>query len=113
VLSGDAICLPRRVRRLPERGRLEAFRATRAAVRGSSATWHGKFQDVTEGGRLPVSTRRRRVLFFRVDNDGYLDLFLTNTAEWTTSTYARSPGIFMGKVPTRRCPRLIPGVHRL
>src|SRR5262245_25052312 len=47
----------------------------------------GKFQDVTQVAGLSHIGHSQTAVFFDYDNDGFLDLFLTNTAEWTKPKY--------------------------
>jgi hypothetical protein len=47
----------------------------------------GTFKDVTEKVGLKLIAHSQTAVFFDYDNDGYLDLFVTNTAKWTTETY--------------------------
>ena len=58
------------------------------STRGGNVLFHNKgdgvFEDVTEQVGLKYEGHSQAALFFDYDNDGYLDLLLTNTAEWTT-----------------------------
>lgn len=75
--------------------------------RGGNVLYHNvsddkggrKFVDVTEKalGKVPVS-HSQTAMFFDYNNDGYLDLFWTNTAEWTSSEYDRANHYWVGKV---------------
>lgn len=47
----------------------------------------GRFQDVTQEAGLVHVGHSQTAAFFDFDNDGYLDLLVTNTAEWTRSGY--------------------------
>src|SRR5262249_7982692 len=47
----------------------------------------GKFKDVTRQAGLTHVGHSQTPVFFDYDNDGFLDLFLTNTAEWTSGDY--------------------------
>jgi hypothetical protein len=59
---------------------------------------NGKFKDVTKKAGLTHVGHSQACAFFDYDNDGFLDLLLTNTAQWTTnnfdpvSKYYRGPG---------------------
>jgi enediyne biosynthesis protein E4 len=44
---------------------------------------NGKFQDVTREAGLTHIGHSQTAVFFDYDNDGYLDLLVTNTARWT------------------------------
>ncbi|MHC4958518.1 MAG: CRTAC1 family protein [Planctomycetota bacterium] len=48
---------------------------------------HGKFTDVTESAGVKLVAHSQGATFFDADNDGDLDLFVTNTARWTTDVY--------------------------
>ncbi len=50
----------------------------------------GTFKDVTKEAGLTHVGHSQTATFFDYDNDGYLDLFVTNTAQWTSDT--RAPG---------------------
>jgi hypothetical protein len=47
----------------------------------------GRFKDVTKDAGLHWVGHSQGATFFDADGDGDLDLFLSNTAEWTTDTY--------------------------
>jgi hypothetical protein len=47
----------------------------------------GKFADVTERAGVGLIAHSQTPAFFDYDNDGYLDLFVTNTARWTIDEY--------------------------
>src|SRR5262249_7076975 len=57
----------------------------------------GKFENVTEKARLTHVGHSQTAVFFDFDGDGYLDLFLTNTAEWTLDTKDNASRYFLGK----------------
>src|SRR5208282_3962557 len=44
----------------------------------------GKFQDVTKAAGLTLVGHCQNAVFFDYDNDGYLDLLVTRTADWTS-----------------------------
>jgi hypothetical protein len=58
---------------------------------------NGKFKDVTKEAGLTHVGHSQTAVFFDYDNDGYLDLFLTNSAEWTSSSYDESNRYWVGK----------------
>ncbi len=45
----------------------------------------GTFADVTQDANLTLVAHSQTAAFFDYDNDGRLDLFVTNTARWTTN----------------------------
>ncbi|HVA46662.1 MAG TPA: CRTAC1 family protein [Pirellulales bacterium] len=47
----------------------------------------GRFSDATELAGVALVAHSQTPAFFDYDNDGYLDLFVTNTARWTTDEY--------------------------
>ena len=58
----------------------------------------GTFEDVTEkaGLKLKDVGHSQSAVFFDYDNDGYLDLFVTNTARWTTDNFDRESKYWLG-----------------
>jgi hypothetical protein len=50
---------------------------------------NGRFQDVTKQAGLTCIAHSQTAVFFDYDNDGYLDLFVTNTAKWTDDALER------------------------
>src|SRR5262249_36256063 len=53
--------------------------------------------DVTEKAGLKHVGHSQTAVFFDFDNDGHLDLFLTNTARWTTEQYDKTAQYYLGK----------------
>jgi len=57
------------------------------SIRGGNALFqnlgNGKFKDVTAAAGLTWTGHSQTAAFFDFDNDGYLDLLVTNTAKWT------------------------------
>src|SRR6516162_11778052 len=60
---------------------------------------NGKFKDVTKEAGLSLVAHSQTAVFFDYDNDGYLDLLVTNTARWTTDSSDRNPRYYPG-LPT-------------
>jgi hypothetical protein len=58
----------------------------------------GTFTDVTEKAGLAQkpTTHSQTAVFFDYDGDGFLDLFVTNTAGWTLNEYDRRSHYFAG-----------------
>lgn len=57
---------------------------------------HGTFVDVTDAAGVKHVGHSQAGAFFDYDRDGYLDLFLTNTASWTLEEYDAAQGYFVG-----------------
>jgi hypothetical protein len=57
----------------------------------------GRFRDVTAELGLTHVGHSQAALFFDYDNDGYLDLLLTNTAGWTTDQYDKEARYWLGQ----------------
>jgi hypothetical protein len=56
----------------------------------------GRFRDVTQEAGLTCVAHAQTAVFFDYDNDGYLDLLVTNTAGWTTGAYDRAAHYYPG-----------------
>src|SRR5689334_10299140 len=60
-------------------------------TRGGNTLFHnrgdGTFENVTEKAGVSHVGHSQTAVFFDYDNDGYLDLLLTNTAHWTTDNF--------------------------
>src|SRR6266481_4320297 len=57
----------------------------------------GTFEDVTAAAGLTRIGHFQTPVFFDYDNDGKLDLFLTNTGRWTTDVFDSATHAFEGK----------------
>ena len=58
---------------------------------------HQTLVDVTEAAGLTHTGHSQTAAFFDFDNDSLLDLYLVQTATWTTDLFDRSQNYFMGK----------------
>jgi hypothetical protein len=56
----------------------------------------GRYRDVTEKAGVSLVAHSQTPAFFDYDNDGYLDLFVTNTARWTEEGYDKKGRYFPG-----------------
>jgi enediyne biosynthesis protein E4 len=57
---------------------------------------NGTFKDVTKEAGLACVAHSQTAVFFDFDNDGLLDLFVTNTAQWTLQAYDQAAHYFPG-----------------
>jgi len=57
---------------------------------------HGKFKDVTKEVGLTCVGHSETAAFFDYDNDGYLDLLVTNTAKWTANKQDKTFNYYPG-----------------
>jgi hypothetical protein len=71
------------------------------STRGGNVLWHnrgnGTFEDVTRAAGVHHVGHSQTAVFFDYDNDGFLDLFITNTAHWTAEVYDTAARYFEGK----------------
>lgn len=71
------------------------------STRGGNVLFHnrrdGSFEDVTVAAGVSHVGHSQTPVFFDYDNDGDLDLFLTNTAHWTTDVFDMTSGSYVGK----------------
>ena len=81
---GDRVCVAAVFVDYDNSGRQSLFVTS---TRGGNVLFHNKgdgtFEDVTDQVGLKHDGHSQTPLFFDYDNDGYLDLLLTNTAQWT------------------------------
>jgi hypothetical protein len=94
---GDRICVAAVWADYDNDGLLDLFVTS---TRGGNVLFrnlgNGKFKDVTEEAGLTLIAHSQTAVFFDYDNDGYLDLIVTNTARWTTETLDRKAGYYPG-----------------
>src|SRR5712671_2556580 len=71
------------------------------STRGGNVLFHNKgdgtFEDVTAKAGVTHVGHSQTPVFFDYDNDGYLDLYVTNTAHWTTDVFDFTGGNYEGK----------------
>src|SRR5262249_57659274 len=85
---GDRVCVAAAWVDYDNDGKLDLYVTS---TRGGNVLFRnngdGTFTDVTKQAGLAHVGHSQTALFFDYDGDGHLDLFLTNTAEWTSDTY--------------------------
>jgi hypothetical protein len=98
VALGDRVCVAATFADYDNSGRQSLFVTS---TRGGNVLFKnlgdGTFKDVTREAGLAHVGHSQTAAFFDYDNDGYLDLFLTNTAEWTSDRYDDSSRYWVGK----------------
>jgi hypothetical protein len=71
------------------------------STRGGNVLFHnngdGTFTDVTKKAGVELIAHSQTAAFFDYDNDGYLDLFVTNTAGWTLNAYDKKAHYYPGQ----------------
>jgi len=71
------------------------------STRGGNALFHnrgdGTFENVTDKAGVSHVGHSQTPVFFDYDNDGDLDLYVTNTAQWTTDVFDFTGGNYEGK----------------
>ncbi|HMG71568.1 MAG TPA: CRTAC1 family protein [Gemmatimonadaceae bacterium] len=71
------------------------------STRGGNVLFHnrgdGTFENVTAKAGVSHVGHSQTPVFFDYDNDGDLDLYLTNTAQWTTDSFDFTGGNYEGK----------------
>jgi hypothetical protein len=108
VALGDRICVTATFADYDNDGHQDLFVTS---VRGGNVLFHnqgnGTFKDVTKKAGLTHVGHSHAAVFFDYDNDGYLDLLVTNTAQWTLNERAEGSRYFVGKdtfLELARCP---------
>ncbi len=98
VALGDRVCVAATFADYDNDGRPDLYVTS---TRGGNVLFRnngdGTFTDVTERAGLKHVGHSQAAVFFDFDNDGLLDLLLTNTARWTTDSYDRASWHFAGK----------------
>ncbi len=96
---GDRVCVGATFADYDNSGRQSLYVTS---TRGGNVLFQNKgdgtFEDITEkvGLKQANTTHSQTALFFDCDNDGYLDLFVTNTAKWTSMERERGQHYFPG-----------------
>ena len=95
---GDRICVMATFADYDNSGRQSLFVTS---TRGGNVLFknlgNGKFEDVTQKAGLAHVGHSQACAFFDYDNDGYLDLLITNTAYWTTDILDTAHRYYAGK----------------
>jgi hypothetical protein len=98
VALGDRVCVGATFIDYDNDGRPDLYVTS---TRGGNVLFHnngdGTFTDVTKAAGLEYVGHSQTAVFFDFDNDGYVDLFLTNTARWTTDNVDASTHAYLGK----------------
>ncbi len=94
---GDRICVAATFADYDNDGKQDLFVTS---TRGGNILFHnegnGRFRDVTKEAGLELIAHSATATFVDLDNDGYLDLIVTNTAQWTNDYDSRAkyyPGV--------------------
>jgi hypothetical protein len=99
VALGDRVCVGATFADYDNDGHQDLFVTS---TRGGNVLFHnngdGTFTDVTKKAGLTCVQHSQTAVFFDCDNDGWLDLFVTNTAKWTTDT-AEAGGRYFSGLP--------------
>jgi hypothetical protein len=97
VALGDRICAAAAFADTRNNGRQDLFVTS---TRGGNVFFRnqgdGTFKDATKEAGLEYIGHSQSILFFDYDNDGYLDLFVANTAQWTNA-YNKERKYYPGK----------------
>jgi enediyne biosynthesis protein E4 len=98
VALGDRVCAGATFVDYDNDGKLDLFVTS---TRGGNVLFrnmgHGKFKDVTKEAGLSHVGHSQTAVFFDFDNDGFLDVLLTNTAAWTSETFDKTSQYYVGK----------------
>jgi hypothetical protein len=98
VALGDRICVAATFIDYDNDGKQDLFVTS---TRGGNVLFHnngdGTFTDVTKEVGLEHVGHSQAAVFFDYDNDGYLDLFVTNTAGWTSANFNKELRYYVGQ----------------
>lgn len=97
VALGDRVCVAATFADYDNDGRLDLFVTS---TRGGNVLFRnrgdGTFKDVTEAAGVALVAHSQTAAFFDYDNDGRLDLLVTNTARWTLGANDRTARFYPG-----------------
>jgi hypothetical protein len=97
VAVGDRVCVGATFADTRNTGRQDLFvTSTRGGNLFFRNNGDGTFTDATKQAGLTSVMHAQTAVFFDYDNDGFLDLFVTNTAGWTLDTYDAAQHYFEG-----------------
>jgi hypothetical protein len=97
VAVGDRVCVAATWADYDNSGRQSLFvTSTRGGNILFKSLGNGKFQDVTKEAGLTLAGHCQTAVFFDYDNDGYLDLLVTRTADWTQHQFDTTAHYFPG-----------------
>src|SRR5436309_2513183 len=95
---GDRVCVAATWADYDNDGKLDLYVTS---TRGGNVLFRnlggGVFKDVTKEAGLTHIGHSQTAAFFDYDNDGYLDLFVTNTARWTLGDYDKKDRYYPGE----------------
>src|SRR5262249_48511692 len=98
VALGDRVCVAATFVDYRNEGRQSLYVTS---TRGGNVLFRnngdGTFTDVTKQAGLTHVGHSQTAVFFDYDNDGFLDLFLTNTAQWTINKFNKAAGHWVGQ----------------
>jgi hypothetical protein len=96
---GDRVCVAATFADYDNSGRQSLYVTS---TRGGNVLFRnmgdGTFKDVTKEAGLTCVAHSQTAVFFDYDNDGYLDLLVTNTAEWTLGDYNKAGHYYPGSL---------------
>jgi hypothetical protein len=98
VALGDRVCVGAVWADYDNSGRQSLFVTS---TRGGNVLFKnmgdGHFKDVTKEAGLTLVAHSQTAVFFDYDNDGHLDLLVSNSAQWTTDAFDSKDHYYPGK----------------